>query len=101
MYSLSQELFDFSQRSFSIPSYRHSVASLIGMAVRQTRRDTPHVVVVHHLGDYICIVVASDGELLLSNRYRVVGDADTLYYLTALYRQFKFDPCIFYTSIAI
>lgn len=92
IYSVSQELFDFSQRSFSIPSYTHGIVSLVRLAVTLTRRDVPRVVLVHHLGEYIHVVVAREGQLLLANRYKVASDIDTLYYITALYRQFKLSP---------
>ena len=38
------------------------------------------------------MAVAKSGELLLANLYKMVSDADCLYYITALYRQFKLDP---------
>ncbi len=92
IYTVSQELFDFSQRSFSIPSYTHSAVPFVQLAVTLTRRDMPRVVVIHHLGEYIHVVIASEGRLLLANRYKVASDIDTLYYITALFRQFKFNP---------
>ncbi|MBR8759563.1 DUF3822 family protein [Porphyromonas levii] len=92
IYSISQELFDFSQRSFSIPSYTHCIVPLIRLAVTFTRRDVPRVVILMHLGESINVVIATEGRLLLANRYKVASDIDTLYYVTALYRQFKFSP---------
>lgn len=92
IFSVSQELFDFSQRSFSIPYYTHGIASFLRLAVTMTRRDESRVVLLHHLGEYIHVIIACEGQLLLANRYKVASDSDTLYYITALYRQFKFNP---------
>lgn len=92
IYSVGQELFNFCQRSFSIPTYTHSIVPLVRLAVTLTRRDEPRVVILHHLGDFIQVVIAREGQLLLANRYKISSDTDTLYYITALFRQFKFNP---------
>lgn len=92
IHSIGKELFDFCQRSFSIPSYSHSITPLVSLSVRLTRRDVERIVILHHLGEFIQVVIASEGQLLLANGYRVESDIDTLYYITALFRQFKFNP---------
>lgn len=92
IYSISQELFDFTQRSFSAPSYSHGICALCQMAMRQTRREYARQVLVNISSDYIQVVVAEEGQLLLANKYSVSGDSDIIYYLTAVFRQFKFNP---------
>lgn len=92
VYSIRKELFDFCLRSFPSPLFFHSITALIKQAVRLSRRESPHLLVAYAKEGQLQTVVASEGQLLLANRYRVATDEDILYYVTALYRQFKFNP---------
>lgn len=92
VYSIRKELFDFCKRSFSIPLFTHNVSTQIIHTIRQTRIKSPKILSAYIDRNFIQIVVSDSGELLLANRYRIGSDADCLYYLTAIYRQFSLDP---------
>lgn len=92
IYSVHRELFDFCQRSFSLPSFGHHISTQLVYTLRMSRREHPEVVTAYIGREHLQVVVARSGELLLANLYRIVSEADCLYYITALYRQFKLDP---------
>ena len=92
IYSVNRELFDFCQRSFSLPTFEHHISTQITYTLRKSRREHPQVVTAYISKGFIQVAVAKSGELLLANLYKMVSDADCLYYITALYRQFKLDP---------
>ena len=92
VYSVNKELFDFCQRSFSLPSFGHHISTQVIYTLRKSRREYPQLVTAYISKEFIQVVVARSGELLLANLYRIVSEADCLYYVTALYRQFQLDP---------
>lgn len=92
IYSVNRELFDFCQRSFSLPTFGHHISTQLVHTLRMSRREHPEVVTAYIGREHLQVVVARSGELLLANLYRIVSEADCLYYITALYRQFKLDP---------
>lgn len=92
VYSVNKELFDFCQRSFSLPSFGHHISTQVIYTLRKSRREHPQLVTAYISKEFIQVVVARSGELLLANLYRIVSEADCLYYITALYRQFQLDP---------
>ena len=92
IYSVNRELFDFCQRSFSLPTFGHHISTQLVHTLRMSRREHPEVVTAYIGREHLQVVVARSGELLLANLYRIVSEADGLYYITALYRQFKLDP---------
>lgn len=101
-YSISQELYDFCQRSFSLPSYTHTIKSLITSAILESRRSNHRLLMAEYSTGTLDLVVAEEGALLLANRYRVLGASDILYYLTSVFRQFRLsntdDPLYLYTD---
>lgn len=92
VYSVNKELFDFCQRSFSLPSFGHHISTQVIYTLRKSRREHPQLVTAYISKEFIQVVVARSGELLLANLYTIVSEADCLYYITALYRQFQLDP---------
>lgn len=92
VYSVNKELFDFCQRSFSLPSFGHYISTQVIYTLRKSRREHPQLVTAYISKEFIQVVVARSGELLLANLYRIVSESDCLYYITALYRQFQLDP---------
>lgn len=91
-YSISRELYDFCQRSFSLPSYGHTAKPLISSAIMLSRKGNGKLIMAQYRSHTLDIIVAEQGHLLLANRYKVLGESDLLYYLTAVIRQYRLSP---------
>mgnify|MGYP004497036073 CR=1 FL=1 len=92
IYSIPLDVYGFCSRSFSMPHFGHSLLPHIRISLRNSRIQTKQLVSVIYESDQLQVVVACEGSLLLANRYSVAGLNDILYYITAIYRQFKLDP---------
>lgn len=88
LYSVPLELYNFCQRSFSLPTYSHSMQPFISFATRLGRQSEPKLLMVRLGQSQMDVLYVADGVLQLSSRYEVKNDVDVLYFITAIWRQF-------------
>lgn len=87
-FSTDRALYEFCQRSFSLPHFDHLARPLASATLRYSRRTYPRVLAVRLGSSSLDVVCAVEGQLLLCNRYAISRDAvDALYFVTALWRQ--------------
>lgn len=87
-YSVPLELYNFCQRSFSLPTYGHSLQPMISFATRLSRQCEPNLVMTCFGENQMDVIYVSNGQLQLCSRYQISSEADILYFITALWRQF-------------
>ncbi|MDN4754140.1 DUF3822 family protein [Porphyromonadaceae bacterium W3.11] len=87
-YTVPLELYNFCQRSFSLPTYDHTLQPLIALATRLSRKSEPKLVMMRIGKAVVDVLYVADGVLELVNRYQVRNEVDILYFVTALWRQF-------------
>lgn len=87
-YTVPLELYDFCQRSFSLPTYNHTLQPLIALATRLSRKSEPKLVMMRVGKAVVDVLYVTDGVLELVNRYQVRNEVDILYFVTALWRQY-------------
>lgn len=88
LYAVPLELYNFCQRSFSLPTYSHLMQPLISFATRLGRQSDSRLVMVRLGQRQMDILYVADGVLQLSSRYEVKSEMDVLYFVTAIWRQF-------------
>lgn len=93
LYTLPTEVYDFCVRSFVISHPDHPVRPMLGAGVRRSRGASGVYMTVLLSEDegYVDVVVASDGQTLHANRYKVRSEVDVLYYVTSIWRRHQME----------
>ena len=90
LFPVHEELKAFAERSFGRFRFAHPVTGLLQAALLASRKSSRGCLYGclsgSGTGEILDLVHASEGRVLFANRFRLHGEADALYYITAVWR---------------
>lgn len=89
IFAVDKELSAFIKENFPYAEITHTSSALIEKALRSSRKSGEREVWALVTETSLYVAFAENGNLILSNRYNISGQTDILYYIGAIYSQYK------------